>query len=84
MKLEQYFENPDWLKKAKIIFFILLALLLLADFSIPKEHGHAVLPGESLPGFYAFFGLAATLLIIIVSKLLGFLFISKKEGFYND
>jgi hypothetical protein len=82
MKLERYFENPDWLKKAKVIFFILLALLLVADFSIPKEH--AVLPGESLPGFYALFGLGATLLIIIISKLLGSLFISKKEGFYND
>jgi hypothetical protein len=82
MKLEQYFENPTWLKKAKAVFFVLLALLLMADFSIPKEH--VVLPGESLPGFYALFGLCATLLIIAVSKLLGFLFISKKEGFYND
>ncbi len=82
MKLEQYFENPEWLKKAKITFLILLALLLIADVSIPKEH--AVLPGESLPGFYAVFGLVATLLIIIVSKLLGTLFISKQEGFYND
>jgi hypothetical protein len=82
MKLEQYFENPDWLKKAKLIFLILMALLLVADFSIPKEH--AVLPGESVPGFYALFGLIATLLIIIVSKLLGFLFVSKEEGFYND
>jgi len=82
MKLEQYFENPDWLKKAKVVFFILLALLLMADFSIPKEH--AVLPGESFPGFYAVFGLCATLLIVIVSKLLGVLFIAKKEGFYND
>ncbi|MBI3358913.1 MAG: hypothetical protein HY201_03340 [Nitrospirae bacterium] len=82
MKLEQYFENPNWIKKAKVIFCLLLALSLVADFFIPKEH-HA-LPGESLPGFYALFGLGATLLIIIVSKLLGYLFISKKEGFYND
>ncbi len=82
MKLEQYFENADWLKKARAVFFVLLALLLITDFSIPKEH--TVLPGESLPGFYAVFGLGATLLIIVVSKLLGFLFISKKEGFYND
>ena len=84
MKLESYFENPNWIKKAKVIFFLLLVLLLIADFFIPKEHGHAVLPGESFPGFYALFGFVATLLIIIVSKLLGFLFISKKEGYYND
>jgi len=84
MKLEQYFEDANWLKKAKIVFCILLALLMIADFLIPKDHGHAVLPGESLPGFYAVFGFVATLLIVIVSKLLGFLFISKKEGFYHD
>ncbi len=82
MKFEQYFENPHWLKKAKLIFCLLLALVLVADFLIPKEHH--VLPGESIPGFYALFGLGATLLIILVAKLLGFLLISKKEGFYND
>jgi len=82
MKLEQYFENPSWIKKAKVIFFLLLTLLLAADFFIPKEH--AALPGESLPGFYALFGFGATLLIIIVSKLIGFLLISKEEGYYHD
>lgn len=82
MNLEKYFENPSWQKKAKVLFLFLLALLLVGDFFIPKEH--AVLPGESLPGFYALFGLSATVLIIFVSKLIGLLFISKKEGYYHD
>jgi hypothetical protein len=82
MNFAQYFEDPLWIKRAKIIFFILLVSLLVSDFFIPKEH--AMLFGESLPGFYAVFGLIATLLIIIVSKVLGHLFIMKKENFYND
>ncbi|MEK7702533.1 MAG: hypothetical protein AAB317_01040 [Nitrospirota bacterium] len=82
MNLEKYFGNSNWIKKATSIFYVLLILLIVADFFIPKEH--AVLFGESLPGFYALFGLIATLLIIIIAKSLGNLFIMKKENFYND
>ncbi|MEK7286746.1 MAG: hypothetical protein AAB035_05560 [Nitrospirota bacterium] len=82
MNLEKYFENPSFLKKAKMIFYLVLVLLVVADVFIPKEH--AVLFGEALPGFYAIFGFVATLLIIIVAKSLGNLFIMKKETFYND
>jgi hypothetical protein len=77
MNLEQYFEDPYWVKKMQAVFCFLLVLLVLADFFIEKDH--AVLPWESLPGFYAVFGLLATLLIIGVSKLLGHLFILRKE-----
>jgi len=58
-----------------------LSLLVFADFFIPKEH--AVLPGESLPGFYALFGLLSAVLLFIVSKILGFL-IQRKETYYDD
>ena len=61
---------------------VFLALLLAADFLIPKEH--AVFAWESLPGFYAVFGFVAALLIMGIAKLLGHLFIMKKEDFYND
>jgi protein-S-isoprenylcysteine O-methyltransferase Ste14 len=82
MNLEKYFENRAWIDKMRIVFYVLIVLLFVADFFIPKEH--ALLPGESLPGFYVVFGFIATLLIIIVSKTLGNLFITKKENFYND
>ncbi len=79
---EKSFEQSAVFKKIKIGFCVVLGLLLIADFFIPKEH--AMLPGETIPGFYALFGLLATTLIILVAKLLGHLFIMKKEDFYND
>ncbi len=82
MSLENYFENPRWIKKAQIVFCLVLLLLVIADFFVHKEH--AVLPFESIPGFYAVFGLLATLLIIGVSKLLGHLFIMRKEDYDHD
>ncbi len=68
--------------KLKIGFCVALVLLLIVDFFIHK--GHAAFEAESIPGFYAIFGLLATLLIIGVSKILGYLFIMKKEDFYDD
>ena len=82
MRLDHYFENPQRQKQMKYTFILLLILLLVADFFVPKEH--ATLPGESIPGFYAVFGFLAALIILGVSKFLGFLFISKKENYYDD
>jgi hypothetical protein len=47
----------------------------------PAEIAHV---WEKLPIFEAAFGFFGCLLIIIVSKLIGYLFLHKKEGYYDD
>jgi hypothetical protein len=67
--------------KIKIVLFVILALLVSADFFIPKEH--AAIQWESIPGFYALFGILASIILLVVSKMLGFL-VQKKENYYDD
>ena len=67
--------------KIKIILFVILALLVSADFFIPKEH--ATIQWESIPGFYALFGILASIILLVVSKILGLL-IQRKENYYDD
>jgi len=67
--------------KMKISLFVMVALLVSADFFIPKEH--AAIQWESIPGFYALFGILASILLLVVSKILGFL-VQKRENYYDD
>jgi len=68
--------------KLMIGLLAVLSILVAADFFIPKEH--VAFPWESIPGFYAVFGLLAAIVLLIVSKILGRFFIQKKENYYDD
>lgn len=61
----------------------LLALLVLADaLLVSKEHAHTF--AERIPGFWAVFGFAACVLIVIVSKWFGHRGIMTREDYYDD
>jgi drug/metabolite transporter (DMT)-like permease len=61
----------------------LLALLVLADaLLVSKEHAHTFV--ERIPGFWAVFGFAACVLIVIVSKWFGHQGIMTREDYYDD
>jgi len=70
------------MKKLQITLFVLLAVMVVADAFIPKEH--TVLAWEAVPGFYALFGVVASILLLVVSKVLGHFFIQKRENYYDD
>jgi hypothetical protein len=66
----------------KLLYAVGLALMLVLGFIFrPAEIDHV---WEKLPVFEAAFGFFGCLLIIIVSKLIGHLFLQKKEGYYDD
>ena len=75
-----WFDHPKNIKRLKTGFYIVLALLVLPDFFL---HKHTLFsPVEAWPGFYAFFGFAACVIIILVSKLFGFV-LKVREDYYD-
>jgi hypothetical protein len=65
------------------IYFISLGLsLLLNPWLLHSEHLHYHYPFQSLPEFFAAFGLVGCMALILVAKGVGF-FISKDEDYYE-
>ena len=81
MKLEQFLDNPAWVKKMKFLFYVVLVVLVGVDATMHKEHVH--FPFEALPGFSALYGLLSTVLIIVVAKGIGHAFLMKPENYYS-
>ena len=76
-----WFDHPQNIKRLKIGFYIVLALLVVPDFFM---HKHTLFsPVEAWPGFYALFGFIACVVIILVSKLFG-LVLKVKEDYYDN
>ncbi len=63
------------------LFYASLVLLVIADIFVEKTHG--AFTGHTWLGFYAFYGFVSCVLIIVISKALGKLFLFKKEDFYD-
>ena len=75
-----WFDHPKNIKRLKTGFYIVLVLLVLPDFFI---HKHTLFSSvEAWPGFYACFGFVACVIIILVSKLFGFV-LKVREDYYD-
>ncbi len=80
VKLIDFFR--DRLPTVIKIGYGVLALLVVIDCFVDKEHAHTAI--EHLPGFWSIFGFVACTLIIIVSKWFGHLGIMTREDYYDD
>jgi hypothetical protein len=67
-------------------FYVALAALALGEIVIPRLfHGdHAHFWFENLPAWGSLYGLISCVLIIVVSKLLGKLWLSRPENYYDS
>jgi len=67
-------------------FYIALAALALGEIAIPRlvdgEHAHFWF--EDLPAWGSLYGLISCVLIIVVSKLLGKVWLSRRENYYDS
>jgi hypothetical protein len=68
-------------QKVKKFAYGLLVLLILVDFIIPRHEIHFF--GDKIPGFWSVFGLISCVLIIIVSKWIGQLWLMQDEDYYD-
>jgi hypothetical protein len=76
-----WLERPENIKKLKIAFGIVLAVLTALDFVI---HKHTHFSMENIPGFYVLFGFLSCVVIIAVSKTVGKLWLTRGEDYYDD
>ena len=69
-------------KGVKKIAYIVLILVIIADFFIPRHEIHFI--GDQIPGFWSLFGFVACVMIILISKWIGSLGIMQDENYYNE
>ena len=69
-------------KTAKKIAYLILVLLIVVDFVIPRHEIHFF--GDKIPGFWSLFGFIACVLIVIVSKWIGHMGLMKNENYYDE
>ena len=69
-------------KAVKKIAYIVLILIIVTDFFIPRHEIHFI--GDQIPGFWSLFGFVACILIILISKWIGHLGIMQDENYYNE
>ena len=83
---EKILEDPVKFKRLKraglaaLVIFLLLEILVVNVFHL----GHPHFGFEKLPGFGSLYGLISCVLIIVVSKLLGKLWLMRPEDYYDD
>ncbi len=64
------------------IMYVVLAGLVIADVVMPS--GYDRFAWERIGGFGAFYGFVSCVLIIVVSKALGYLLLYRDEDYYGD
>ena len=81
-KTVDYIGNPENSKKLKRLSYVALAVTVVSDFFVHREH--AIYLWDKIPGWGAFYGLVSCVLIILVSKFIGHQGgIMKKEDYYD-
>ena len=68
--------------RVSIAVLVLLVLLDAVPAIVDKEHAHTA--AEHIPAFWAAFGLLGCLLLVLISKTFGHLFVSTREDYYDE
>jgi len=80
-RIVDYLGNPDNAGRLKKLLYITLAVIVAADFLVPREH--AAFFWDDIPGWSAVYGFISCVIIIVVSKFLGHRGLMKKEDYYD-
>ena len=83
--LQKQLEDPVRFAKIKRCFYVGLALVALAEIVslfIPHEEPH--ISFEDWPAFGSIYGLVSCVLIIVLSKLLGKVWLMRRENYYDS
>ena len=84
--LERQLEDPARFARIKLAFYVALGLIAAAEIVLPMVfgEGHPHFSFETWPAFGSFYGLVSCVAIIVVSKLIGKVWLMRKEGYYDD
>ena len=73
--------NKKRFQTLKWIFFALLAVVFFSDFLV--ERHHVEFSWDTIPGFSAVYGFVSVIIIIIISKIIGAVLVTRKEDYYD-
>ncbi|MCK4738706.1 MAG: hypothetical protein KAT46_02040 [Deltaproteobacteria bacterium] len=75
------FEDPKKTKVIRMVLYVLMVVFIIWD--VLMERHHMIFPWDYVPGFSALYGFVSCVLIIVISKIIGKLWLQKKEGYYD-
>jgi hypothetical protein len=84
--LQRQVEDPIRFTRVKRVFYISLAAIALAEIIQPLifHGGHSHFSFENFPAWGSVYGLLSCVAIIVVSKLIGKLWLIRREDYYDD
>ncbi len=84
--LERQLEDPIRFARIKRLFYAGLAAIALAEIVLPllSHGGHAHFSFERFPAWGSLYGFVSCAAIIIVSKLIGKLWLMRPEDYYGE
>lgn len=74
------FDNPKNVDRLLKGFYAICLLLVIVDFVV---HRHISMAWEKIPGFYAFYGFVACVLLVVVAKWMRKV-VMRKEDYYDE
>ena len=77
---EYFFDKPENIKLVLKVFYIICALLVLADFVL---HRHIGFGWEKIPAFYAIYGFIACVVLVVIAKEMRKV-VMRKEDYYDE
>lgn len=81
-KIVYFFGEPKYFKTRWKLLYIVLAIIVMSDFFVHREHAEYI--WDKMPGFGAFYGFVSCVVIVVVSKFIGHqLGVMKKEDYYD-
>jgi len=83
--LEKILENPVKFKRLKRAGVISLVVIVVGEILVVNilHLGHTTFGFEKIPAFGSLYGLISCVLIIVVSKLVGKLWLMRPEDYYD-
>ncbi|MGO8373335.1 hypothetical protein ACC808_33665 [Rhizobium ruizarguesonis] len=77
-----YFGNEAYATRRRRLFYLVLVLIVVADFLVFREHAEYL--WDSVPGWSAVYGFVSCVLLIFVSKFLGHRAgLMRREDYYD-
>lgn len=81
MGIINYIGDPANRPKLKILFYIILVIVFAADFLVERHHAEYL--WDKTPGWSAVYGFVSCVVLVVVVKFFGHIWLYKKEDYYD-